>query len=187
MNKRTKIATRTTQLQYVGLVDAMFVHELEIGDRVMWNGGTSTEIVAIEAASKCFSTVTFRNTDHNGTDIEGTHDRRMKNDRIVGVPRDTFDAFTTRTARREAGIDDKPEAPAAEAKPEAPITREEHIEAINGAIASQVRRPNLEAGGESTPERDSLYRHYLAAHGAAQFMAPPTPADDFSQVFWPNA
>lgn len=78
---------KTIQLQSIGKVAAIEVIELVKGDVVIWNFGSKTEVLGFneDKETNCFKVVVFKNEDTNGT-----HERRMKKDRLVGVDAATY-------------------------------------------------------------------------------------------------
>lgn len=77
------------RIQAVGLCNALRTDQLERGDVVVWNYGTTSEVIGIRKVTECFFEVTFSD---GGTK---THARRFRSSRLVAV--------TGATARRHLG------------------------------------------------------------------------------------
>lgn len=69
----------TVHLQWVGRVKSKSAREFEVGEAVMWNGGTSATVVAVRRVSACYLMFTFR------LPRGGVADRKVKADRQLGV------------------------------------------------------------------------------------------------------
>jgi hypothetical protein len=67
------------RLQVVGWVPADEVGNLEIGDRIMWNGGETSEVTAVEQVSRCFRLISLQSSK---TGKEETP-RKLKNTSLV--------------------------------------------------------------------------------------------------------
>ncbi|MCX4799637.1 hypothetical protein OG497_37920 [Streptomyces sp. NBC_01242] len=67
------------RLQSVGWAPADEVGNLEVGDRIMWNGGNTSEVTAIEQVSRCFRLISLKSTETG----EKETPRRLKNTAIV--------------------------------------------------------------------------------------------------------
>lgn len=72
------------RLQSIGMVPAVFVSEISVGDVLVWNFGSLSEVVAIEPISDKFVKVTTRYK-NRGMDTFSEYSQRMKLDRLVAV------------------------------------------------------------------------------------------------------
>lgn len=65
------------RLQYVGLCPGVLVSEIKVGDKLMWNFGLTSDVVAIDPKGRHFVVITERSKD--GTESK----RTMKLSRYV--------------------------------------------------------------------------------------------------------
>lgn len=68
-------------LQYVGEMPGTPAGDLEVGDRLMWNGGAVYTVTAIREASAKFIEITERA--EGGSNAGREYQRRLKKDRLV--------------------------------------------------------------------------------------------------------
>ncbi|MEV7675037.1 hypothetical protein [Streptomyces sp. NPDC088752] len=74
--------TPKIRLTGVGMVDAHEAQTLNVGDKVMWNGGSTSTVTDVEEVSKCFIRVSF--TSEDGT--PETPRRWKRTARIARIP-----------------------------------------------------------------------------------------------------
>jgi hypothetical protein len=76
---------KKTRIQGMGWVPADEAQNLEVGDRVMWNGGITSTVTKIEEASRCFLLVHLKSTE---TDEERPPRRWKKTAIIARIPQE---------------------------------------------------------------------------------------------------
>jgi len=69
----------SVHLQYVGRVKAKPAKDFRIGEKMMWNGGSTTEVVSVVKTTAKFITYGLRD------DESGPWVRRLKKDRLVAI------------------------------------------------------------------------------------------------------
>jgi hypothetical protein len=67
------------RLQVIGWVPADEVGNLEVGDRIMWNGGNTSEVTGIEQVSRCFRLISLKSSKTG----EQEGQRKLKNTSLV--------------------------------------------------------------------------------------------------------
>jgi hypothetical protein len=67
------------QLQTVGWVPADQVGNLNVGDRIMWNGGNISEVTDVEQVSRCFRLISLKSSETGKQEGQ----RRLKNTSLV--------------------------------------------------------------------------------------------------------
>lgn len=67
------------RLQVVGRVPADEVGNLEVGDKIMWNGGDTSEVTGIEQVSRCFRLISLKSSKTG----EQESPRKLKNTSLV--------------------------------------------------------------------------------------------------------
>jgi hypothetical protein len=67
------------QLQTVGWVPADQVGNLNVGDKIMWNGGNTSEVTDVEQVSRCFRLISLKSSETGKQETP----RRLKNTALV--------------------------------------------------------------------------------------------------------
>ncbi|MEV7512122.1 hypothetical protein AB0O57_29615 [Streptomyces sp. NPDC091201] len=84
MSDNVDTATPTVHLQSIGRVPAVEAQQLQPGDMVMWNGGSTSKVLKVEEASKHFVRVHLASTVRGKYEAEADV-RRWKKSTLIGV------------------------------------------------------------------------------------------------------
>jgi len=83
MSKAYDVKTMTIHLQGVGRQNAIFAGNIMVGDILVWNYGTTSEVLSIEDPGKAYIIITERYESWIKKGELLTSERKMKKDRLV--------------------------------------------------------------------------------------------------------